>query len=378
MHWAIGFLLGLVVAIVLCVVYVYIQSQPLPEDEKGPLDTALVQLPPVHTYPTYQLPHYPGRPTPHVSNYAVQHVPNAQPQPQPQSPKLVSSDAPDAKRVKVWTMKQDNQDMSKKAAIPAIEEYNEIRTFNMSSLPYTTENLGLKNCVSAEVLRAVIPRGEYTIDATENNIQVRTSGGGAYTSIDIAAGDYNIAQLVTAITAAVSTSGYSGDDATFVASYNAPTSTVTFANPAEDIDVIMNTQLAYTLGFASAEFTTASNTVTGANRVDLFGNRTVQIRTTEFGGPDGHYNNIMQEIHISGELTQWENTLDPRLTERRFRQPRNVGPLNFSVLTRHPSQTLESDYKQLALNGVVMSLTVVFKCLRYSHAELQNKELELA
>jgi hypothetical protein len=267
------------------------------------------------------------------------------------------------------------------------EEYNEIRTFVISSLPYTSENLQIKNCVSAELLRAVIPRGEYTISDTENNIQIRSASGSvydAYASFDLAVGDYDISGLCTHISAVVSGSAnsaeYSATAADFVATYNAVTSTVVFTHTTgEEFDVILDTQLAYTLGFASATFSSSAGGVaTGTNRVDLFGNRTVQVTTTEFGGPDGHYKNVLQEIHVADEITLWENTLDPRLTERRFRQPRNVGNLNLSILTRHPSETEDSDYKQLKLNGVVTHLTIVFRCQRYSHEDIQSKVLEMA
>ena len=366
------------------------------------------------------------------------------------------------------------EDKIVEAKLPPVEEYNEIRTFDISSLPHKAVGLNIKNCVSAELVRAVIPRGEYTIDATENTFTV--SSGVKSSDLTIPVGDYTITELAAAIQLAVTSSGTDifSNAALFTCSYNSLKSTITMAHstPEEFTIDFTEPQLAYSLGFASVpppeptggaiaytvvgpngsltmttpiqgvaladvasaiqsdvrstgtsvfadaslftvavattgtklafahstpeahvftfgssqlaksmqlNYTTAvsgSGTVTGTNRVDLFGNRTVQVKTTELG-PE-HHEDIMQSIHVSDEMTFWENTLDPRLSERRFRHPRLISELNFSILTRHPHSRSKDDYTQLNLNGVMAHLTVCFRCLRYSNKEIADQALELS
>jgi hypothetical protein len=280
---------------------------------------------------------------------------------------------------KHWTIKQKEV---LPVQVPKTEEYNEIRSFEITSLPFVTPHpLKIPNCISAELVRAIIPRNEYVIDSTENTFTLTsaTNPSAEPVTITVTVGDYNIAELVTEITTQVQSSSYSTTPGSFTAIYNATTSSTTFVHAgSEDFDVKMNPQLAYSLGFSPAIFSSTLGTVTGSNKVDLFGNRTILVTTPELGGPDGHYKNILQEVHLKDDLTWWQNTLNPRWTERRFRQPRHIGHLNISLLSRHPSQTSDADYTELALNGTVAHLTVCFRCLRYSHEAIQTKELDLS
>lgn len=383
MHWAVGLVIGVLLAIFAYFVYLFLMSKtvkgtktsldqtppaipsvasnpPTPRNQP-PVRTALTKIPgPVPPVPAYpRLPmfghHTPVRPT----------------QPalvEPQEPKVPAR----------WKMKNlAADDEAQEAKLPEQEEYNEIRIFDISSLPYTSDDLNIKNCISAELVRAVIPRGEYTIDETENEFTITGPNGSS--TLELTVQDYTITELASAIQTAVQGTGVSvfADASLFTVTYNTGTSTITIAHSTpEEFTIVTDSHLAYSLGFASSTIVSSSGTTTGSNRVDLFGNRTVQIRTTEFG-PE-HHNNILQNIHVADELTLWENTLDPRLTERRFRQPRNVGQLHISILSRHPSETLETDYKQLALNGVVAHLTICFRCVRYSINQITSKTLDLS
>jgi hypothetical protein len=260
---------------------------------------------------------------------------------------------------------------------PPVEEFNDIRTFDITELPFTTKDLNIKNCVSAEILRAVIPRGEYTVDESENDFTITGPNGSRILEIEVQ--DYSIVELCAAIEALVQGTGTDvfADATLFTCSYDYGKSITKFAHSTpEEFTIHFNVQLAYSLGFKDAENTSSSGILNGPNRVDLFGSRTVQIRTNQF--EPAHYNGIMQDLHIANELTLWENNTDIRWAERRFRLPRNIGRIEFSIMTRHPSQTQEADYKQLALNGVVAHLTVCFRRKRYSTSHLAHQELELS
>lgn len=361
------------------------------------------------------------------------------------------------------------------AKLPPTEEFNEIRTFDISTLPYTATDLRIKNCISAELVRAVIPQGEYTIDSTENTFYI-TGDLSTSEALTVPTGDYSILELAASIQSLVQgTSGVFTTPANFVCSYVALTSsiTTTHATPENYTIHFVEPQLAYSLGIASIapsepsggriSFTVAGSNgsvslstpaqnvtlvemaaaiqatvrssgnavfadpsgftatvdptapvkilfghttpemfvftfessqltkswglayvtavsaagrVTGRNRVDLFGKRTVQVHTNEFD-PD-HHNGVMQEIHVADSLTLWENNLDPRLYERRFRRPRNISSLTLSILTRHPFSTSKDDYRQLAINGVIPHLTICFRCIRYSDKEIADQTLELS
>lgn len=261
--------------------------------------------------------------------------------------------------------------------LPPTEEFNDIRTFDITELPFLTEDLKIKNCVSAELLRAVIPRGEYTIDETENNFSITGPSGSQIITIPVQ--DYSIVELCLMIELLIKDTGTSvfADSSTFACTYDYGRSTTKFAHlGGENFTIKFDKQLAYSMGFTHDEHTSTTGELNGMNRVDLFGSRTVQIRTNMF--EPAHHKGIMQDLHIANELTLWENNTDIRWAERRFRLPHNVGNIKFSIMTRHPSQTQESDYKQLALNGVVAHLTVCFRRKRYSTTHLANQELELS
>lgn len=278
-------------------------------------------------------------------------------------------------QVRPREMYRDNQSI--KRIPPPIEEFNDIRTFDITELPFTTQDLNIKNCISAEILRAVIPRGEYTVDESENDFTITGPNGSR--TLEIAVQDYSIVELCATIEALVQGTGTDvfTNVALFTCAYDYGKSITKFAHSTpEEYTITFNVQLAYSLGFKDAENTSTSGILNGPNRVDLFGSRTVQIRTNQF--EPAHYNGIMQDLHIANELTLWENNTDIRWAERRFRLPRNIGRIEFSIMTRHPSQTQESDYKQLALNGVVAHLTVCFRRKRYSTSHLAHQELELS
>ena len=190
--------------------------------------------------------------------------------------------------------------------------------------------------------------------------------------------DYSIVELCLAIQVLVQDTGSDvfADASLFTCTYDYGKSITKFAHSSEEYTIKFNPQLAYSLGFKLSSNTSSSGILNGPNRVDMFGSRTVQIRTNQF--EPTHHNGIMQDLHIANELTIWENNMDIQWTERRFRLPRNVGRIEFSIMTRHPSQTQESDYKQLALNGVVAHLTVCFRRKRYSTSHLAHQELEIS
>ena len=342
MHWALGLFLGIgVVILILFMIYCYFKTEN--DNDSQPIDrTSLsrrLNTPPFH--PPY---------TPQIN----------------QHPSLIRSN----QRFAPY-----NQHAPR--ILPPVEEFNDIRTFDITELPFTTEDLQIKNCVSAEILRAVIPRGEYTVDESENDFTISGKNGTRTLEIDVQ--DYSIVELIAAIEVLIQGTGtLVFDDASLLTcSYDYGKSITKFAHSTpEDFTITFNPQLAYSLGFKETVNASTAGILNGPNRVDLFGSRTVQIRTDQF--EPAHYNGIMQDLHIANELTLWENNTDIRWAERRFRLPRNVGRIEFSIMTRHPSQTQESDYKQLSLNGVVAHLTVCFRRKRYSTSQLANQELELS
>lgn len=343
MHWVLGLFLGVgVVVLVLFMCYCYFKTDADPPTLNK---TTLSRR--------YETSAYP----PHIGAiYPSQHIPSlVQPPPRQHvhpNPRLASMP-------------------------PPIEEFNDIRTFDITELPFTTNDLNIKNCISAELLRAVIPRGEYTVDESENDFAI--TGPNGTRTLDIEVQDYSIVELCAAIEALVQTTGTDVfvDASLFTCTYDYGKSITKFAHASpEEFSISFNTQLAYSLGFKAATNASSAGILNGPNRVDLFGSRTVQIRTNQF--EPAHFKGIMQDLHIANELTLWENNTDIRWAERRFRLPRNIGSIEFSIMTRHPSQTKESDYKQLALNGVVAHLTVCFRRKRYSTSHLASQELELS
>lgn len=459
MHWAIGLVIGVLLAVVGYFVYLYMMAKYKENQEEEELEEepprkmanlSRMALPP-------PMPPLPAQPR----------LPMVQPPKPPPPPQMVQKQLPK------WTMKDEDYVPAK---LPPIEEFNDIRTFDIAKLPFQATDLRIKNCISAELVKAVIPQGEYTIDSTENTFYINGPNGTS-DALNIPIGDYTISTLVSAFETQVQGTGADvfATPANFSCSYTALTSTVSMSHSTPETFTIHFTepQLAYSLGFATiappepsggqisfsvkgpngtvhlstpaqsvtlselaaaiqssvrstgtsvfadaSGFTaTVSSTepvkivmghstpeafiftfgssqlaqswglsyvtavsgassVTGPNRVDLFGKRTVQVKTLEFE-PD-HYQGIMQEIHVSDTLTFWENNLDPRLYERRFRRPRNISSLNFSILTRHPFSNSKDDFAQLDINGVMPHLTVCFRCLRYSDKEIADPTLELS
>jgi len=191
-----------------------------------------------------------------------------------------------------------------------------------------------------------------------------------------------LSQLAAAIQTTVQATGTSvfADASGFTATIGGAGSPVKIVmghtTPEAFIFTFGSSQLAKSWNLSYITAVSGSGTVTGPNRVDIFGKRTVQIKTDQFE-PD-HHEGILQEIHLPDTLTFWENKLDPRLYERRFRRPRNISSLTLSIMTRPPFSQSKSDFAQLDINGVIPHLTICFRCLRYSDKEIADPELELS
>lgn len=401
MHWLVGFVIGVLICVLIYFVWMFVFPNKTEDtDPNNPNNPTFQKTFPWQSNPPplsmATMPQQTQRTSlgrwapPPPAYYARPQLPPPPPSPPPPHPRRIdvpSENQPKKARTAQWTMRNQDEmddrtdsnrivideDEAVDVPIPEIEEYNEIRTFDIQGIPYLATNLGLRNVIGAELVNAVIPKGEYTIDSTEQSFTINDN------PVTLTIGDYNIVDLAAEIQDQVRNySGYGGS--TFLVSYDAVTSTITFSDTATSFSGEFNTNLAYTLGFASTTFTSAvdggTNTVTGPNRVDVFGNRMVQVRTAEFNAPDAHHLGIMQTIYVGNEITHWENTNHPELTWRKFRTRRSVDTLTLSVKTRHPSQSEESDYKELDLNGVHMSLTICFRCQRYKHG-ITDKTLEL-
>lgn len=385
MHWFIGIFIGILICILGYLIYAYVCT--LKQDDDG-IDEPQMQVTdnqftlhpvvnlqkPIPLPPSSQLLSSSLPPIPPSLPKRVQLAPSSSP----------SGSSSSSSSSKTWSMKdqeirkKDNeldQDEIVDPPVPEVEMYNEIRTFEMSSLPYVASSLGIRNCVAVELVHAIIPKGEYTVSATENTMTIwATASPGTTYDITLAVGDYNITTLATEIQNKVR-AVFTG---TFTVTYISLTSTIRFSDAGGAFAGTMHPQLAYMLGFPSASFESSGggNIVNGTNRVDLFGNRKVQVRTLELDGPDAHYNGILESIHLPNVLTEWTNTKPIELTERRFQHPRAIDQLTFSIKTRHPSQSTENDYLELALNGVEASLTICFRCLRYKNLTM-DKALQL-
>ena len=366
MHWALGFVIGIVVCVVVYFMYVMFAQSESEVEVPQPSHLRRYLPPPNRPPPPLQPVQLRVQPPAHNVHQLVTHPP-----PPPQNPSYTMKDQtigggnghPHGQNHSGMT----NGDEIHLHPVPDKEEYNEIRVIRIASLPHTATDLKIKNAIGAELVSAVIPKGEYTVSSTENTMTFE----GNDVTLDV--GDYTITSLAAHIQIQIRAIG--APWTAFTVTYNTLTTTVTFSDASTTFSGTFNSQLAYMLGFASTTFTATGAgpyTVTGTNRVDIFGNRYVQVRTAELDGPDGHHKGIMQTIHVSGSLTHWENRQHPTLTRRIFHHPRNIDRLTFSIMTRHPSETGETDFKQLALTGVVASLTVSFRCVRYKHVQKEG------
>ena len=245
----------------------------------------------------------------------------------------------------------------------------ELKFISSLVFPCVVRDLNIKNCISAEVVRAVIPRTDYTIKSAW--LDVKAVGQPTFVRTTIPDGMYDILELLAALTHAVSTSGYSASAVSTSLLYLERTSKVTIANAAmEDFMMSMSDRLAYMLGLESPSVTSVSAEVTGTRRVDLSGARSVFITTTQFSE---HKENILQEVPLDFGVSVWENKhLDE--TERIF-TPRNILALNLDVMVKYPN--FVSIATPFDANGVAIDITIRFKCLRYAASTFVDTELEL-
>lgn len=245
----------------------------------------------------------------------------------------------------------------------------ELKFISSLVFPCVVRDLNIKNCISAEVVRAVVPRTDYTIKSAW--LDVKAVGQPAFVRTTIPDGIYDILELLTALTHAVSTSGYSGSAVSTSLLYLERTSKVIIANAAmEDFVMSMSDRLAYMLGMESPSVASVSAQVVGTRRVDLSGARSVFITTTQFSE---HKENILQEVPLDFGVSVWENKhLDE--TERIF-TPRNILALNLDVMVKYPN--FVSIATPFDANGVAIDITIRFKCLRYAASTFVDTELEL-
>ena len=184
MHWALGLVLGVCVVLVL-VFMAYCYFSPNDVSQTKLLDkTALSRRINTSAYP-WQTRNQPRPPLRQVQSRKMYH---------------------------------DSQSLPR--IIPPVEEFNDIRTFDITELPYMTHDLKIKNCISAEILRAVIPRGEYTVDESENDFTITGPNGSRTLEIEVQ--DYSIVELCAAIEALVQGTGADvfADAALFTCSYD--------------------------------------------------------------------------------------------------------------------------------------------------------------
>lgn len=266
---------------------------------------------------------------------------------------------------------QNRHDRHMQTDGPPIEEYNEVRSFVFTSLPYKTANLQLKNCISAELVSMVVPNNEPTVDQPDAFVDIKLRASLVFLRAAFQYGDYDIVGLLSAIQASVAALGFSS----FLADFDYTTVKVSFSLSGE-FDMKLSPRLAYMLGFLSTDLASFSALIAAPNRVELSGARTVRVLTTEFGGPDGHFNNIMKEIVLTSSLSSWENQLDPVLTRRTFHSVRNVGCINFDMEVWQPVPAEEPVFRRLELNGAAVHLSVSMRCLRYSLRQIVSHELE--
>ena len=235
--------------------------------------------------------------------------------------------------------------------------------------PCVVRELNIKNCISAEVVRAVIPRTDYTVKSVW--LDVKAASQPTFVRTTIPDGIYDILELLAALTHAVSTSGYSSDAVSTSLLYLERTSKVVIANQAlEDFVMNMSDRLAYMLGMEASYVASSNAQVTGTRRVDLSGARSVFITTTQFSE---HKENILQEVPLDAKESVWENN-HLEETERIF-PPRNVLALNLNVMVKYPNfaPVLEA----FDANGVALDITIRFKCLRYAASNFVDTELEV-
>lgn len=205
----------------------------------------------------------------------------------------------------------------------------------------------------------------YVVSAANNTFEVAVNSG-SYVTYTIAVGTYTGATLAAAINTAMAS------PAALTAAYIAdagPTIAIYYTGFA--IDVRLSTGLAALIGqdtlVSSVLFdATASLHYANSQRADLYGSRYVEIRTQELDGPSMHRRGVLQSLFLSSEITNWRNTSDER-RRRRFPMPLSIQQLTISFKERHPSLNLESQFRDMELNGLAVAFSLCFRRLRYKN-----------
>jgi hypothetical protein len=207
--------------------------------------------------------------------------------------------------------------------------------------------------------------GTYDITVTNNTFEISVNGG-SYTTYTIALGTYTAATLGTAVNTALSsplTAAYLNDGAPSLVFYH---------STGAALDVRLSQGLMALLALTSNTGSTLYDSGSGvyyatSSRADLFGSRYVEIKTAELNAPNLHSRGVLQAAFIGSEITNWRADGSDTLRRRRFPAPISLRRLTISFTERHPSKSDETDFYDMELNGLAVSLRICFRRLRYKN-----------
>jgi len=230
----------------------------------------------------------------------------------------------------------------------------------------TTLNLG-------SVQFPVSSSATYEVTITNQSFEVSINSG-AYATFTIAIGTYTAATLAAAINTALSgpplAAAYFGGAAPVIAFYH---------TTGAALDVRLSHGLMALLGLttstgSSVYDSSVSRYYATGLRADLYGSRYVEIRTEELNAPHLHQRGVLQAAFLANEITNWRSNGADALRRRRFISPVSLRKLTISFKERHPSKSSETDFYDMELNGLAISLCICFRRLRYKN-EARSTEL---
>lgn len=222
-------------------------------------------------------------------------------------------------------------------------------TLNLGSVQYPTPNLS------------------YTVAAGGNTFSVSVSSGASVT-YTVAAGTYTPSTLATAMNTAMAATA--GLTAAYIS--NGGGTIAIYHTTGNSLDVRLGDGMMKLFGQSSPSKSTLFNSSSNvyyasSTRADLYGSRYVEIRTNELNAPHLHRRGVLQSAFLENSITNWRSDGGDELRRRRFQIPRSIRSLTISFKERHPSKSDESDFHDMELNGLAISLRICFRRLRYKN-----------
>ena len=228
----------------------------------------------------------------------------------------------------------------------------------------------LYNVESITLVKASLPKGEYTVNDTNKWMDIQIIGGITLT-ISVEPGNYNITTYLNALSIAIDLAFGPGS---IILTYIALTSKIDITNNlvVPGINILWNSGIHSNmsnftlLGFKKEDVEILSgNTLVGPNRVSLFGSHYIRITAPEINYPQT--DNLIANVAIPGDMQKSIIDYEP-LNATPFRyflphKPITQLTLHFWNNVPFKKQTLYN------FNGLENSLILTFTLFRYKHPQ---------